>query len=64
MNGKKSKALRKEAEQENIGTAREYQHHEKSIYEIEGSGYCGTWELKNCTRKIYRQLKQGKSNGF
>jgi hypothetical protein len=58
MNGRKVKILRKRAEQENIGTAKEYQFHKKSIYEIDGKKYCNTMELKNCTRKAYRKLKQ------
>jgi hypothetical protein len=58
MNGRKAKTLRKQAEQENIGNATEYQYHKKSIYEVSGSRYCGTQELKNCTRKAYRELKK------
>jgi len=57
MNGRKAKTLRKQAEQENIGNAREYQLHKKSIYEIDGKRYCKTMELKNCTRKFYQGLK-------
>lgn len=58
MNGRKAKILRKHAEQENIGAAIEYQFHKKSIFTIKGTKYCGTQELKNCTRKAYKKLKQ------
>jgi hypothetical protein len=58
MNGGKAKTLRKQAEQENIGNAKEYQCHKKSIYEVSGNRYCSTLELKNCTRKAYQQLKK------
>lgn len=58
MNARKAKKLRKQAEQENIGTIKEYQRHQKSACEKDGVRYCGTLELKNCTRKVYKQLKQ------
>jgi len=61
MNGKKAKILRKRAETKKIGTATEYQYHKKSIYEREGTKYCGTKELKKCTRKTYKQLKKGET---
>lgn len=59
MNGRIAKILRKRAEQKNIGAAKEYQYHKKSIFILKPGGqkYCNTWELKNCTRKIYQQLK-------
>lgn len=59
MNGRIAKSLRKQAEAKNIGAAKEYQCHEKSIYQIAtGNRYCTTLELKNCTRKVYKQLKK------
>jgi len=58
MNGRKAKTSRKQAEHENIGAAREYQYHKKSIFSIEGKRYCTTLELKNCTRKFYQRSKK------
>jgi len=58
MNNGMAKMLRKEAESQNIGSKREYQHHMKSVFIREGTRYCSTKELKNCTRKVYKKLKQ------
>lgn len=62
MNGRIAKILRKQAEKQNIGTATEYQHHEKSAWGKDGKRYCDTLELSNCTRKIYKQLKKRLKN--